>query len=374
MFKMKKLIITIVPIALLFLFGSLNAQDYFNKQRQNQGNEILVLTHPTVQNLKTFINLFEKGLVELPDYQIVAVYYAKERYDYTRTTRFLDTVSTLPVDIHLHGIDDTLNVNSLYENNRLTDDFRKIFKSSNGVIFFGGPDMPPETYGEKTNLLTSIYDPHRHYFELSFLFHLLGGKQNPDYQSLVSNDKEYLIYGFCLGMQSMNVATGGTLIQDIPSELYDIRFAEKVIDQDINKKHRNYYRVLSIDEALLSGNFHQIHFLSDSYLKSFSKEQVLPAVYSNHHQAVKTLGQGFEKIATSLDEKVPEAIQHKSFKNVKGVQFHPEAKLLYSRSIEFRLTPADTSYTNGPAMLEEASSKEFHEKFWEDFSKRLNEQ
>lgn len=370
---MKKFIISTVSIALLFSFVSLNAQHYFNnKQKQSTDKSVLVLTHPTVHNLKTFINLFEKGLIELSDYQLVGVYYKKERYDYTRTAAFLDTVPNLPVDIYLHQVEDTLNANSLYTENPLTDDFRKIFKQSKGIIFFGGPDMPPSTYGEKTNLLTSVYDPQRHYFELSFLFHLLGGKQNADYQDFVSNDRDYLIYGFCLGMQSMNVATGGTLIQDIPSELYNLHYAEEVIGQDINKKHRNYYRFLSIDETLLSGNFHQIHFVKDSYLKSFSKEQLLPAVYSNHHQAVKTLGQGFEKIAASLDEKVPEAIQHKKYKNVKGVQFHPEAKLLYNQSIEFKLTPEDTSFTTGVKMLEKASSTQFHEKFWTDFSKRLN--
>jgi putative glutamine amidotransferase len=372
---MRKPIIITVSIVFLCSFVSLNAQDYFNKlQTQNKGNDILVLTHPTVHNLKTFINLFEKDLVDLADYQIAGVYYEQERYDYTRTATFLDTVTNLPVDIHLHAVDDSLNASSLYEKNLLTDDFRKIFKLSNGIIFFGGPDLPPSTYGEKTNLLTSIYDPQRHYFELSFLFHLLGGKQNGDYQSLLSNDKDYLIYGFCLGMQSMNVATGGTLIQDIPSELYNLQYAEEVLGQDRNKIHRNYHRVLSIDDELLSGNFHQIHFVTDSYLKSFSKEQILPAVYSNHHQAIKTLGQGFEKIATSLDEKVPEAIQHKKFLNVKGVQFHPEARLLYNQSIEFKLTPEDNDSTTGVEILEEASSKEFHEKFWEDFSKRLNEQ
>ncbi|MGM0498181.1 MAG: hypothetical protein ACQESJ_09710, partial [Bacteroidota bacterium] len=85
----------------------------------------------------------------------------------------------------------------------------------------------------------------------------------------------------------MNTAAGGTMIQDIPTEFYGLNFAEDVIDQNINKRHRNYHRVLSIDSMLLSGNFHQIHFLGDSYLKSFSKEQILPVVYSNHHQAIR---------------------------------------------------------------------------------------
>ncbi len=95
----------------------------------------------------------------------------------------------------------------------LGDDYRKIFEHSEGTVFFGGPDLPPEVYNEKTSLHTSIYDPYRHYFELSFLFHLLGGYQAEKFEPLLKEDPDYLIYGFCLGMQTMNVATGGTMMQ-----------------------------------------------------------------------------------------------------------------------------------------------------------------
>lgn len=370
---MKKLILTAIWLTcLLFSPSLMDGQNYFGQvQEKEENDKVLVLTHPTVHNLKTFVTLIEEGLVRLPGYKVVGVFYDKGRYDFSETEAFLDTASHLPVDISLHSIEDTLSKNALFTNNPLSDDFQKIFEHSEGIIFFGGPDLPPVTYQEKTNLLTSIYDPHRHYFELSFLFHLLGGKQNTNYKSLLSKDSSYLIYGFCLGMQTMNVAAGGTMIQDIPTQLYGMNFAEDVIAQDVNKRHRNYHRVLSTDSKLLSGSFHQIHFLKDNYLKSCTKEQILPVVYSNHHQAIKTLGKGFEKIASSLDEKVPEAIQHKQFENVKGVQFHPEAELLYNESVQFKLTPSDTSQTTGGEILREGFSMDFHEKFWEDFSKRL---
>ena len=372
---MKKLIFTIIWLtALLFCPFLANSQNFFDDiKEKNEDDKILVLTHPTVSNLKTFATLVEEGLVDLPDYRFVGVFYDKERYNFSETKKFLDTASTLPVDFFLHRIEDTLSKDELFKTNPLTDDFKKIFDNSEGVIFFGGPDLPPSTYKEKTNLLTSIYDPHRHYFELSFLFHLLGGKQQTHYESLLSQNPDYLIYGFCLGMQTMNVAAGGTMIQDIPTQLYGLNFAEDVINQNINKRHRNYHRMLSIDNTLLNGSFHQIHFLKESFLKSFSKEQILPVVYSNHHQAIKTLGKGFEKIATSLDEKVPEAIQHKKFDNVKGVQFHPEARFLYKESDRFKLQPGDTIHTTGEEMLEEGASMDFHKRFWEDFSNRLNE-
>ncbi|MGM0498182.1 MAG: gamma-glutamyl-gamma-aminobutyrate hydrolase family protein [Bacteroidota bacterium] len=199
---MKKLIFTIIWLtALLFCPSLANSQDYFDHiKKEGEDNKILVLTHPTVSNLKTFATLVEEGLVDLPDYRFVGVFYDKERYDFSETKKFLDTASTLPVDFSLHRIEDTLSKNELFTNNSLTDDFEKIFNNSEGIIFFGGPDLPPSTYKEKTNLLTSIYDPHRHYFELSFLFHLIGGKQNTEYNSLLSQNSSYLIYGFCLGM------------------------------------------------------------------------------------------------------------------------------------------------------------------------------
>jgi len=350
------------------------SQNFFHESSSNMKNQkILVLTHPTVDNLQSFMKLEQQGLVDLSGIQIVGVYYKQENYDYSRTKNYLDTLDHSSVRISLHAVKDTLSQYTLFRKNALSDDFYRIFKQSTGVVFFGGPDLPPSIYKENTRLLTNISDPDRHYFEISFLYHLLGGKEENDFSNYLAQDSSYLIYGFCLGMQSMNVAAGGSLIQDIPSELYGLQYAEKVLAQDHNKQHRNYNRVISTEDDLLAGTFHQIHFLKESYLKSCSPEQILPAVYSNHHQAVKTLGKGFEKIASSIDEKVIEAIQHKAYPNVKGVQFHPEHALLYDSTIHFELTPEDRQPTTGPEILKEAASQEFYQNFWEDFSRRLQE-
>jgi hypothetical protein len=61
-----------------------------------------------------------------------------------------------------------------------------------------------------------ITDPHRHYLELSFLFHLLGGFQDESFLPLLEERPEYPVLGICLGMQSMNVATGGDMIRIFP--------------------------------------------------------------------------------------------------------------------------------------------------------------
>jgi len=342
-----------------------------NEEKRDLNN--LVLTHPTVSNLKAIGNLIDNGLIDPENYRITGVYHADERYDYKDSRKYIDTASILSVDIYLHEFSDTIHPGLLFRQNALTDDYKKIFKHSEGVVFFGGPDLPPEVYNEKTSLLTSIYDPHRHYFELSFLFHLLGGFQNEDFEPLLNQNPDYLIYGFCLGLQTMNVATGGTLIQDIPSEIYEMNYVEDVLKLDPNRLHRNYHKRISMAGDLLSGHFHRIHFQSTRYFNELHTENSTPSVYSNHHQAVKDIGKGFKVIAASMDGRIAEAIQHEKYSNVVGVQFHPEAAFLYDDGENFRLTPEDSVSFTGPQILQETHSMEFHRKFWENFQQRLNE-
>ncbi|MFP4619834.1 MAG: gamma-glutamyl-gamma-aminobutyrate hydrolase family protein [Bacteroidales bacterium] len=339
----------------------------------NDSPDNLVLTHPTVSNLKKIAHLVDKNLINLENYTIIGIYHEDEQYEYESSRNYVDTASLSGLNIYLHGFSDTIHPELLYKQNSLTDDFRKIFTHSRGVIFFGGPDLPPEVYDEKTSLHTSVYDPYRHYFELSFLFHLLGGYQNDDLEPLLSKYPDYLIYGFCLGMQTMNVAAGGTLIQDIPVEVYNLHFVEDVLKLDPDRLHRNYYNRLSMEDDLLSGHFHRIHFKSAEFFNGLDLDNTTPSVYSNHHQAVKNLGKGFQVKATSIDGEIVEMIQHKKYGNVIGVQFHPEAPFLYDAEEKFRLTPDDSVSFTGPQILQETHSMEFHRKFWENFQQRLNE-
>lgn len=366
---MKKVLLSLCFLFFLVSAGNVSGQEYFETSDYNPEYAHLILTHPTVYNMKTFLNLVRKDLVELPDTRIIGVFYKHGRYDYEKTKNFLDTCSSMPVDVYLHEVSDSLGVEELYQNNDLSDDFEIIFQHSEGVIFFGGPDMPPSAYGRKTNFLTSIYDPGRHFFELSMLFHLTGGSQDPAYKPLLQKNPGYLIYGFCLGMQTMNVAAGGTLTQDIPTEIYDIHFAEDIIKMDENLIHRNYYRHIHVDEKLLSGSFHQIEPEESCYLDELS-EKNNPWVYSNHHQCIDELGRGYRVIAHSTDKKIIEAFRHNDYSNVIGVQFHPEAMRLFNDDIEFRIKPGE-KLQNGRGILEKKGSMKFHKAFWDDFSERF---
>src|SRR6056297_1267785 len=328
----------------------------------------LTLVHPTEYNLKLFTFLVHQEIVNVDDLKIIGVYHEKETYDYSRSVSFVEKNTELPVVlIEVHN---DINANNLYQKNNCTAIFSEIFHSSDGILFMGGPDLPPETYNEPMNLLTRMTDPYRHYFEASFLFHLMGGSQNPEFVPLLEEKPDYLIYAICLGMQTMNVAAGGTLVQDIPSEIYNLYRVEDILNQDNNQQHRNYNNHLLVDTTLFPGNFHQIK-ISDIYpLAGNNYENPEPLIYSNHHQAIEKLGKNLEVIATSTDGKIIEAIVHQEYPKVLGIQFHPEGSYLYNSTIKYRKNPED-EIKPAKKILKEDRSYTFHLEFWKNFSNQL---
>jgi len=234
----------------------------------------------------------------------------------------------------------------------------------------GGPDIPPAIYNEETNLKTEILDPSRHYFEASFLFHLLGGNQNSGFKPFLESNPEYTVYGICLGMQTMNIATGGTMIQDIPSELYQYNSVEQILKSDVNVQHRNYNNNISIDEDLFPGSFHEIKINESQPIIGNEKIEISPLVYSNHHQAIEKLGKDFQIIATSVDGKIVEAISHKKFPNVLGIQFHPEGTFMYNTEVKFKKSNND-SLVSGFEIVSKQGSHKFHIDIWKEFSRKL---
>jgi len=204
--------------------------------------------------------------------------------------------------------------------------------------------------------------------EVSFLFHLLGGSQNLDFIPLLEMNPDYTIYGICLGMQTMNVATGGTMIQDIPSEVYDLKTVEEVLNSNNNTQHRNYNNNLVNDSTLFSGNFHEIKINNTKPL--INKYNSNPLVYSNHHQAVKSLGKDLKIIATSADGKIIEAIAHEKYPNVLGIQFHPEGTYLHNQEIKYRINPSD-ELKSGKQILLDSYSYDFHLEFWRTFAEKM---
>lgn len=155
-----------------------------------------------------------------------------------------------------------------------------IARLADGFIFSGGDDIHPRYYGEKLLLNLELSPDERTDFEIA-LFREVTGLQKP-------------ILGICLGAQLINTALGGSLYQDIPTQVHTA----------IN--HRSTHNV-TISEGTL------LHTILVGNIQ----------VMSAHHQAVKTPGKGLTPSALSPDG-VIEAIEMTDYPFLAGIQWHPE--------------------------------------------------
>ncbi len=357
---MKKLFVT-------FLLGLLIFTGF--SQRQNPVvNPTLILVHPTEYNIKMFNYLIENRIVNIENLMVIGVYHEKEVYDYSASYKYLEN-NNLGY-FKMQKITEDIQMSDIFVQNNCSNRFEELFQKSNGILFLGGPDLPPAIYGEETSLLTEISDPYRHYFEVSFLFHLIGGNHNPAIEPFLNENPYYTVYGICLGMQTINVAAGGTMVQDIPTEIYQTTSAEKVLLLDKNNQHRNYNTNLSIDEDLFDGSFHEITLTNKEKIIGNAEIKINPLVFSIHHQAIEKLGQDLKVVATSMDGKIVEAISHKKFENVLGVQFHPERMYMHNPAMKYKVAESD-SLVAGYDILKNHGSYDFHLDFWKEFSRKM---
>jgi putative glutamine amidotransferase len=350
--------ITIQFLFLILFSFSLFSQNTDSSREKNT----LLLMHPSVGTISLITYLMDEGIFPLENYQIKGVYFAKEITDYSESVKY---IREKKLSIVLEKVDLSLNPDHLYEKNPCSPAFEKLFSESSGVIFFGGPDIPPHIYGEKTNTLTGIDDPYRHYFEASFLFHLLGGFQNEKFVPLLDKNPDYMVVGFCLGMQTMNVATGGTLIQDIPLEVYNQKYVEDILSLPVENLHRNYSNNIPDITSLFWGNIHPIKITDESWIvkQGLAKADQLPVVVSSHHQAAEKTGLNLKIAATSTDGKIIEALEHTKFPNVIGFQFHPEVPEIYNYDNTYRSSSAGEPFSLRAA-IETGKGYEFHIAFW----------
>jgi len=336
---------------------------------QGQSQYRLFLLHPTVSNIENMEWMVENKIIDIPGVELVGVYSAKEAYDYSASEKYLDKKQIK--NYKLRKIEGELKPEDIYRENSCTPAFRKLFEESDAIIFFGGPDIPAAIYGEKQHLLTVVTDPNRHYFETSLFFHLIGGSRNTSFKPFLAGRPDFIIRAFCLGMQTMNVAAGGTLIQDIPQMVYHKNTLEDVAVQPLENQHRSYVSPLYPLSDLFGDNFHTIKIAKMGYLSELAtiSGATSPNVLSAHHQAVGIKGAKLVVIATSMDRKIIEGLQHSEFKNVVGVQFHPEPLWLYKPETRFITVPGTTFSPN--ELLAKSNSLAFHQVFWKDFSDKV---
>jgi putative glutamine amidotransferase len=336
---------------------------------------VIVMTHPTLFQVKNIVEMYERNVLPVPKLVLLGIYHEDEcaaqdearsyqdAADYARENR-LDWVRFRKITGRVAGGD-------LFRENAWSAQFREIFAMADAIIFTGGMDIPPALYGRATSLLTEPSTPERSAYEISFLFHLLGGRQDPAFTPLLSSRPGFPILAICLGLQSMNVAAGGSLVQDIPSEIYGLRTVEDVLAADPDQVHSGVYlEKLNPHDDLLAYPFHRIRLADDSMFvrrMGFSGAD-RPRVASAHHQAVKTLGAGLRPTAFSLDGRIIEALEHDRFANVLGVQFHPERHTLYRKGCwQRQKTGAPLDFNPLAFLKANPPSYEFHLAIWKWF-------
>lgn len=333
----------------------------------------LVVFNPTVYNIRCLATLRGNGILDVSGLTVIGVYHVRQKEDFEASRAFIR-------EHHLdwfrfHAISAEITEPVLFRKNACTPEFEAIVQKSDGVIFFGGSDIPPSIFHQKTNLLSEVEDPFRNYLELSAIFHLLGGSQNPGSTPLLAARPAFPVLGICLGFQSLNVGTGGTLIQDIWAGIYKKDNVEDVIALGPEQWHDNPYRRLHPLDHLMAYNFHSLQLKGKGKFVQVMgfKSTDHPRVLSSHHQALGSLGRGWIPIATSRDGKVVEAIEHQRFPNVLGVQFHPEHMLLFDTEARFRQKPDDTPTSYQAILAGTPPSLAFNKAIWTWFGARLTE-
>ena len=155
----------------------------------------------------------------------------------------------------------------------------------------GGGDIAPEIYGETAHPATNEIEADRDRVELALA------------RWVVEKEKPFL--AICRGIQVLNVALGGTLVQDIPSEVPDA--LEHSFERGIVE--RNYHA-------------HPVKIAADSRLAQVMRTEIAQT-NSWHHQAIKQVAAQLKITATAPDG-VIEAVEVPGRRFAIGVQWHPE--------------------------------------------------
>ena len=331
----------------------------------------LSVFNPEVFNIRALAALRKNGVFDIPGLTVVGIYHERQTGNFAESRKY---AAENGLDwLKFHVVTAEIGEPVLFKTNACTPEFEKIVRKTDGVIFFGGPDIPPSVFGEKTLLLTNISDPYRHFLEASAVFHLLGGSQDEKFVPLLDGRTDFAVLGICLGFQTLNVGTGGTLVQDIWTEAYGKTTAEDVIALGPEQWHNNPYRFLFPLDKLIGYNFHSLQ-LGDNglFVKAMGfRSADHPRILSSHHQALERMGRGLVAIASSRDGRIVEAVEHKKYPGVLGVQFHPEHPLLFDAEPRHRQKPGDAP-TSFLAILDGTPpSLEFNKGIWAWFGGKL---
>ncbi len=172
----------------------------------------------------------------------------------------------------------------------LVEDPGEVLDLLDGLMLAGGADIDPASYGAEPHPETVGTVPERDVCEIAIFREALA--------------RELPVLGICRGMQLINVALGGTLLQHLPE-----RFG--------------HHEHLSVPGSF-DGADHEVRLIEGSLAARVAGE-TLHATKSHHHQGVDCIGDGLRVSGFSVRDELPEAIELPDRRFVLGVQWHPEA-------------------------------------------------
>ena len=174
----------------------------------------------------------------------------------------------------------------------LTDeDRRALVARLDGVVLPGGGDIDPAEYGQEPHPALSDVDVLRDSLELNLA------------RDAAQSDLPLL--AVCRGVQVLNVALGGTLVQDIPSQ--------------VPGAVKHSFRLIDAPREHLA---HAVKVAEGSRLAEILGTPIT-SVNSRHHQSVDKVAPGLEVVAHAPDG-VIEGVEHPTHPFLIGVQWHPE--------------------------------------------------
>lgn len=156
-----------------------------------------------------------------------------------------------------------------------------------GLLLTGGSDVSPLVYGEEPENEAWRGDHARDLYELALLHEAL--------------DTGLPVLGVCRGCQLLNVAFGGTLYQDIATQVEDSLCHRDPVRYD-TMRHDVEISERSALAGILGAGKHEVN--------------------SVHHQAIKDLGKGLRAVAFAADGVIEAVEAEEGF--VLGIQWHPE--------------------------------------------------
>jgi putative glutamine amidotransferase len=199
---------------------------------------------------------------------------------------------------------------------RAIDDPDPLLDLLDGLILAGGADIDPDAYGDERHAETAGTVPERDTFEIALTRRAF--------------ERDLPLLGICRGMQLMNVARGGTLLQHLPE----------------SHGHHEHRR----NPGSFDGADHDVR-LAEGSLAARAAGETTHGTKSHHHQGVGRLGEGLEVTGWSTLDELPEAIEVPGSRFALGVQWHPEADET-SRLIEALVAEAAAAKSAGAARVQ----------------------